>query len=398
MMNSLGLKQAYSPLVPSREHLLKYEPKSRADLPARTMQDSFTSAIIPLSQSLDLQDKYATILGGVRLGRLMEDMDMFAVWVVHQHLKLPDHPPDVPLPYTFVTILVDKIDFSHYTANHTSDMRLSGHVSWVGSSSIETVIWLEQIRDGKLEKMTRALFLMASRNATNTKKAVINPLVPGNDEETKILEGGEARKKRRMLAQSESLLKNEPNDYEQKLVHDIFIKTIDVNEIAFGKRVLPKNSVWMADTKFSTTIFPYPEDRNAHNKVFGGFLMRHALELSWATAQMFAKHRPKLEKISDIAFHSPVDVSSFIILEANVIYTEMNYMEVVVVAQVFNVHSNERNTTNVFYYTYSTDVKLPDVIPRSYHEAMWFIDGRRKFTASMNSNTGGSNYHQLPFN
>lgn len=42
------------------------------------MQDSFTSAIIPLSCDKALQDKYVTFLGHVRLGRLMEDMDLFA--------------------------------------------------------------------------------------------------------------------------------------------------------------------------------------------------------------------------------------------------------------------------------------------------------------------------------
>lgn len=42
------------------------------------MQDSFTCAIIPLSSDNTLQDKYVTFLGHVRLGRLMEDMDLFA--------------------------------------------------------------------------------------------------------------------------------------------------------------------------------------------------------------------------------------------------------------------------------------------------------------------------------
>lgn len=97
------------------------------------MQDSFTSAIIPLSTDKALQDKYVTFLGHVRLGRLMEDMDLFAgahvnsklhsniftrtlllilVWVMHQHVKMPNLDPNIPLPYTFVTILVDKISFT----------------------------------------------------------------------------------------------------------------------------------------------------------------------------------------------------------------------------------------------------------------------------------------------
>lgn len=74
---SLGVQLTYSPIPQSREHLLKYAPDA-ADLPPRNMQDSFTSAIIPLSKDKTMQDKYVTFLGSVRLGRLMEDMDLFA--------------------------------------------------------------------------------------------------------------------------------------------------------------------------------------------------------------------------------------------------------------------------------------------------------------------------------
>lgn len=107
-----GIQNTYSVLKQSREYLLRYEPKSVSELPARSMEDSLTSAVIPLSTDFVLQDKYVTFLGNVRLGRLMEDMDQFAVWVLQQHVKVPSLDPSIPLPYTFVTLLVDKISFT----------------------------------------------------------------------------------------------------------------------------------------------------------------------------------------------------------------------------------------------------------------------------------------------
>lgn len=107
-----GIQKTYSVLKQSREHLLRHEPKTVEELPARSMQDSFTSAVIPLSTDFVLRDKYVTFLGSCRLGRLMEDMDQFAVWVVQQHVKIPNLDPSIPLPYTFVTLLVDKISFT----------------------------------------------------------------------------------------------------------------------------------------------------------------------------------------------------------------------------------------------------------------------------------------------
>lgn len=188
---NMGVKPGYSPIADSREHLMQYEPRSYDELPARSMQDSFTSAIIPLSKDSCLQDKYVTFMGSVRHGRLMEDMDLFACWIIHQHLNLPAHPKDVPYPYTFVTILVDKMDFSSYLPKYNGDIRLSGHVSWVGKSSIEVVVWLEQHDNGLWHKLTRALLLFASRNSTNSKALIINKLIPANADEEKILGGGE---------------------------------------------------------------------------------------------------------------------------------------------------------------------------------------------------------------
>lgn len=78
LAKKMGVEKGYRIIPASREHLLPLLPQSREELEPRSMQDSFTSAIIPLSQDLDLQDKYISFLGYVRLGRLLEDMDIFA--------------------------------------------------------------------------------------------------------------------------------------------------------------------------------------------------------------------------------------------------------------------------------------------------------------------------------
>lgn len=155
-------------------------------------------------------------------------------------------------------------------------------------------------------------------------------------------------------------------------------------------RQLPAGAIWMEDGQLANVIFSHPEDRNAHNSVFGGFLMRHALELSWACAYQFCKHRPKLERISDISFQRPVPVSSLLKMHAHIIFTEMNHMEVVVVNETFDATTGEHTTTNVFYYTYSSTDIVPQVIPKTYNEAMWYLDGRRKFNGAMGLDGSGS--------
>lgn len=96
-----------------------------------------------------------------------------------------------------------------------------------------------------------------------------------------------ARKKLRMLREKQSRFSQQPNDFEQKLIHDIFVKTIDLDNRTFNARHITSGAVWMEEAVMSNIVFSHPEDRNAHNAVFGGFLMRHALEISWALAYQF---------------------------------------------------------------------------------------------------------------
>lgn len=296
-------------------------------------------------------------------------------------MKLPNLPEGVHLPYTFVTILVDRIDFTNVLADGTQDIRLSGHVSWVGTSSIEVVVWLEQIVGGKYEKLTRALFLMAARNATNTSAAPVNPINPANEEEKEILAGGADRKKRRQTLMAQSIFKVEPNDMEQTLMYELYQRTTPANTLQLNKRILPPNCRWMSNSFEMSTIPSFPEHRNHHNRVFGGFLMRSALEISWAAACLYCKSRPKLEHISDISFEKPVSVDSFIKMTAYVVYTKKNFVQIMTVADVLDPYSDSQVTTNTFYYTFSCNEDVTEVLPRSYHETMWYIQGRRKFEA-----------------
>lgn len=50
---------------------------------------------------------------------------------------------------------------------------------------------------------------------------------------------------------------------------------------------LPPGAMWMKAAQMDNLVFSHPEDRNLHQKVFGGFLMRQAFELSWACGWVF---------------------------------------------------------------------------------------------------------------
>lgn len=64
-------------------------------------------------------------------------------------------------------------------------------------------------------------------------------------------------------------------------------------------------------------------------------------------------------------------------------------MQIVVYTDVYDPNTGSSNTTNVFHYTYSIPDKMQQVIPKTYHEAMMYLDGRRRFQHVKNLNTLG---------
>jgi len=80
----------------------------------------------------------------------------------------------------------------HHLLQTDKNIRLSGHVSWVGRSSMEVCIWVDQLADsGKFKKIFNAIFLMVARDPINKRAALVNPLVGGNEQETAYIKMGE---------------------------------------------------------------------------------------------------------------------------------------------------------------------------------------------------------------
>ena len=104
---------------------------------------------------------------------------------------------------------------------------------------------------------------------------------------------------------NDSLFKSTPTELEKNIIHDFFIKTVDHTALSFKARVKPENSVWMEDAKLKNLVLCQPEHKNRFYKIFGGFIMRQALELSWANVskkQICTEF--KFSQVNDLIFPS----------------------------------------------------------------------------------------------
>ena len=106
-------------------------------------------------------------------------------------------PLPVQSPYSIVTALLDRTSIRQII-NPDEDIKLSGHVTWVGKSSAESTLNVHQRRRGKREggeescweKVMEARFVLVARDALNQGKAIINPLIAETPEEKALLEQG----------------------------------------------------------------------------------------------------------------------------------------------------------------------------------------------------------------
>jgi len=379
LLKILSVDKNYTPKKLKRDNLLPHLPQSQAELPPRSIQDSFDSAIIPLASKPSLQNKYTTAVGTVRVGRLLEDLDLFAVWIALKHILNPKQPKGTPTPYIVVTGFVDRISFSDKIGMAMEDHKISGQVVWVGKSSIEVEVWLERREKGEWALSCKAYFVMVARNATNTGPAFVNPLIPATPWEEKVYQKALERAVKRSIKQDISLLKQSPSNEESKLIHQMFMEMVDTHDPNFHRSKLPPDSIWMEDTKMSLVLFPHPEDRNHYNTVFGGYLMRVALELAWMISYYQGGNRPNLLHISHITFKKPVHIGTLIRMTGQVVYSKNKSMQISVQADMLGKPDEKPSTSNVFFFTYKSPHKVKTVLPHTYHDAMIWLEGKRQY-------------------
>uniref|UniRef100_A0A5F8H2H5 Acyl-CoA thioesterase 9 n=1 Tax=Monodelphis domestica TaxID=13616 RepID=A0A5F8H2H5_MONDO len=351
-------------------------PKQQADLTPRRIKDSYIEVLLPLGTQPQLRERYLSSNNVVRFGRILEDLDSLGVLVCYTHTKIESVKMS---PYTIVTALVDKIDLRKRDISPECDIHFNGYVSWVGKTSMEVKMHMYQLQDAVRHHILEATFVMVARDPESKGPAFINPLVLETPEEEELFKQGELNKGRRIALTTASLLKMAPTAEERNAIHDMFLNTLDSRTVTFESQVLRPDSKWMEDTILKSLHICHPEKRNIFNRIFGGYLMRKAYELAWATAYQFCGSRAFLAAVDDIVFQSPVEIGSLLFLSSQVCYTEKNYIQVRVHSEVSLPYTKEHKTTNIFHFTFYAKENVPLVIPKTYGESMLFLDSRRHF-------------------
>jgi acyl-coenzyme A thioesterase 9 len=309
--------------------------------------DSSTSVRYNFSTDSSLVEEYSNTWGHIRMGRVFEDLDALAGTIAFEHCTDATNPEHIETPLHIITSSVDRVTITH-RANLRDDMVLSGKILFAGHSAMQIAMQVtsdwnssDPEYDGpEPEPWLTATFTFAALR--NGKVAHINELVPHSQEEIDAFElaSGAAsqlsRSKTQQRKQARKKAKAKGKGKGGQAVEDLdgwaapIVDKDTLTEallsrarVAIDLPVLAASSksVLMPLTELSNAEICHPQHRNTAGFVFGGFLIRRAFELAFATAYLFCGSPPLFVECEKVEFYRPVELGNLVRLKAKALYT-----------------------------------------------------------------------------
>ncbi|KXN67395.1 Thioesterase/thiol ester dehydrase-isomerase [Conidiobolus coronatus NRRL 28638] len=351
----------------------------------KRMIDSYTEVLLPFKTDSELLGQYENFFGVLKVGKFIEDLDCMAATIAYKHCNVDDVET---APFYLVTASVDSLVLIK-ELDINKNYRIFGNVNYVGFSSIEVMIKVEPYEEGEEDLAPRlaiessdrpynllSTFTMVALDKFTRKPSQVNPLKADNELEKKVLKLGEASKEKKKKLKSTSLAKIPPTNEERLIIHDKYLESLKYKENK------PDNVKYMEQTVLNSSLMCHPQNRNIYGFMFGGFLMREALEHAWITAYMFCKENPTIVRADEIVFKQSVPVGAILKFISKVIYSEGypdNEFQVAVEAWVIGPDLSNMGITDTFHYTFKSRTKqVPKVIPRTYEESIQLLEGKRR--------------------
>uniref|UniRef100_A0A6U3EJP1 HotDog ACOT-type domain-containing protein n=1 Tax=Lotharella globosa TaxID=91324 RepID=A0A6U3EJP1_9EUKA len=322
-----------------------------------------------------MAENYCNPWGQVRMGKILEDLDAMAGNIAMRHTR----QADACRPLVIVTAGVDRIKLLG-RAGINEDMVLEGAVTWTGRSSME--IGMQVHTAGRL--WICANFTFVARDPETGRAAAVNKLIINTKEEQTLFDLADARQreKKGKRKKSKTQFDRQHTPEQARRMQDLLDKAAPLKRMP---ALAPKDAILMYKTQLSNALTCQPVHQNIHGRVFGGFLMRRAFELAFATAHLFSGGRPQFLEVDDVSFKLPVSIGDLLQLESVVLYTVQKdakteggvnvkdhpEIHVEVVANVSDPGKVTSNMSNSFNFTFCVPDKdeVLNVYPGTVVEA-----------------------------
>ena len=277
-----ALRSSYTVLPKQPFQLKRNQPSKPAklDLKLKRMKDSYIEQFLFFKSDPMTRELYINFAGNIRIAKVLENLDALAGAIAYQHADDGKIFSDPDSQIVIVTAAVDRIDLKKMPTPKM-DMKIYGHVSHVGHSSMEITLkcshlvykkdHMKSIEDvqgfnqkdlesslpihaaaspelseilkrvyfgqhnskvkdlnanieSEIPVMT-ATFSMVARDAFTQTAVQIHPLKLDTKEEHEIFNKTQNTRNLKKQQAQQSLVKQPPTSDELKSVHQLFLKT-----------------------------------------------------------------------------------------------------------------------------------------------------------------------------
>ncbi len=320
-----------------------------------------------LRRSFQLTDE--PLRANFRFGLLLEVLDKIAEETALTFVA------DV-LPHArFVTAAIDSIRVRN-APDITRDMHLLARVNYVGRSSLEVGVRVEQPGEHP-HHVASCYFTMVARSGTgdDAHSLELPPLRYEDDYELRRERRAIDRRARYRDVQNEAI--DQPTREEYALLQRLHVAQDRPDFSGAPARELSTSGYDLT----------YPEHENVPKKIFGGYVIHRAFMYSSICAELIAPDRPTVVAVNRINFHHPVRIADKLHFQSRVTYTGES--SICVETDIVRI-SRDRTSTSVcntciFTFT-NVDAELrrrsvPPVYPTTYAEDARYLAAYRRHLA-----------------
>ena len=276
---------------------------------------SETSIEYPFSTDEYLSETYRNPWGEMRFGKILEDLDALAGNIAFSHV---DGNPLI------VTAGVDRIRLRHQPPIG-EDQVLSGKVTYTGNSSMEIrmQIGTKGCDAAYQEEWLEAYFTFVVLDPDTKRPIKIAPILPQTSEERAHFELGALKAKNKKMVRRGKIVVGKQLTEEAIKIDKLAAELLEQASTSLRMPSLADPSViLMGATEMQNAMVAQPQVRNLHDRIFGGFLMRRAFELAFATCYLFGGDKPRFLEVDDISFDAPVNVGELLVFKSRCLYTQ----------------------------------------------------------------------------
>lgn len=327
---------------------------------------------LPLSSDPALRRRFMVmdepIEGNFRFGLLLEELDIMAEQTAIAYVRR--FYPEGKV----VTAAIDNILVRH-AVDVNRDIIFHARINHVGRSSLEIGIRVEHAGEPAIH-IASCYFTMVARGGETAGESLPLPPLEYRNE----LEQGRARKAvagREEYRQQQASLLEPPCRGEYEILSGLHKAQEEPGFSGFTAGRLVADA-WER---------MYPEQEYVPQRIFGGYLIRRAFELSAICSELVAPDRSIIAAVNRINFFHPVRMGDKLHFTSRVVYTNESF--VCVEASIERI-SRDRSTkalSNSCLFTFvNVDRELkhcpvPQIYPTTYQEDSRYLDAHRSYLA-----------------